>query len=639
MAELEEIGAEIGADYNSDLDIDEIRDDTIAEKDVSDEEIGAEDLEKRMWKDRVKLRRLKERQKKLAAQQATEKQKPKPTTDQARRKKMSRAQDGILKYMLKLMEVCKARGFVYGIIPEKGKPVGGASDNLRAWWKEKVKFDKNGPAAIVKYEEDCLIMSEGGKGKRSSKCTLQDLQDGTLGSLLSSLMQHCVPPQRKYPLEKGIPPPWWPSGNENWWTGIGLAKGQFPPYKKPHDLKKMWKVGVLTAVIKHMSPDIAKIRRLVRQSKCLQDKMTAKESSIWLGVLSGEESLNQQPSSDNGTSGIVEGTPAFRGEKRKAAVSSDSDYDVDGSDDIVISALSKGDGRNQQESVQPIETGSDNVQAVQDKDLEKKRSKKKRARAKSKATEHNPVRVSNEIVADNPTTTVPDINYEAVQLIGYELQGTEGSAPTGNERIAVDPGNMVPDINHTDTNLFNYKEDGIPNPPLPPNNDFSGPQPTISSFNNHLNLFSAIPETNNLAAQSLYASNQQFPYPPLHNANLNHGGDYDYCDPSIKFGYRHDEPQLHVGISHTDMGPRNGEVHLEVPIRTDYDASGGSLRQYTVDSYHNEGDRGVESHFGTPLHELSLDFDFPSPLDLGINCSGVLDEILDDDDFMQYFGA
>lgn len=51
------------------------------------------------------------------------------------------------------MEVCKVRGFVYGIIPEKGKPVSGSSDNIReAWWKEKVKFDKNGAAAaIAKY--------------------------------------------------------------------------------------------------------------------------------------------------------------------------------------------------------------------------------------------------------------------------------------------------------------------------------------------------------------------------------------------------------------------------------------------------------------------------------------------------------
>ena len=49
--------------------------------------------------------------------------------------------------MLKLMEVCKALGFVYGIIPKKGKFVSGASDNIRTWWKEKVKFDKNGLAS------------------------------------------------------------------------------------------------------------------------------------------------------------------------------------------------------------------------------------------------------------------------------------------------------------------------------------------------------------------------------------------------------------------------------------------------------------------------------------------------------------
>ena len=83
--------------------------------------------------------------------------------------------------------------------------------------------------------------------------------------------QHCNPPQRRYPLEKGSPPPGWPTGAEDWWTLMGVAKGSgAPPYKKPHDLKKAWKVGVLTSVIKHMSPDIGKIRKLVRQSKCLQ---------------------------------------------------------------------------------------------------------------------------------------------------------------------------------------------------------------------------------------------------------------------------------------------------------------------------------------------------------------------------------
>ena len=124
----------------------------------------------------------------------------------SRRKKMSRAQDSVLKYMMKIMEVCNAQGFVYGIVPEKGKPVTGSSDSLREWWKEKVKFDQNAPGAIAKYmpllETDELDPS-------SYIHLLNDLQDTTLSSLLSALMQHCIPPQRRFPLERGLAPPWW----------------------------------------------------------------------------------------------------------------------------------------------------------------------------------------------------------------------------------------------------------------------------------------------------------------------------------------------------------------------------------------------------------------------------------------------
>ncbi|KMZ63315.1 hypothetical protein ZOSMA_418G00090 [Zostera marina] len=271
----------------------------VTENDVSDEDIEPGELTTRMWKDRIKLKRIKERFKNISSHEAlerTDNNNPKQSTEQARRKKMSRAQDGILKYMLKLMEVCNARGFVYGILLEKGKPVSGSSDNLRAWWKEKVKFDKNCLAAIENYEDENLGEArEGGwraEGKGNFK-SLMDLQDATLGSLLSSLMQHCSPPQRKFPLERGVPPQWWPSSYEDWWIKLGLPKGEVPPYKKPHDLKKMWKVGVLTGVIKHMSPNIAKIRNHVRKSKCLQDKMTAKECSIWSEVLNCEETSCQ----------------------------------------------------------------------------------------------------------------------------------------------------------------------------------------------------------------------------------------------------------------------------------------------------------------------------------------------------------
>nr|GLL48494.1 ETHYLENE INSENSITIVE 3-like 3 protein [Ipomoea trifida]GMD29131.1 ETHYLENE INSENSITIVE 3-like 3 protein [Ipomoea batatas]GMD89243.1 ETHYLENE INSENSITIVE 3-like 3 protein [Ipomoea batatas] len=96
----------------------------------------------------------------------------------------------------------------------------------------------------------------------------------------------------------------------------------------------MWKVGVLTIVIKHMLHDIAKIMKLVRQSKCLHDKMIVKETSILLGVLKREEPLIQLPSSDNGLSSISEAHTKGCREKKRPFVSSDSDYDFDGIDDV-----------------------------------------------------------------------------------------------------------------------------------------------------------------------------------------------------------------------------------------------------------------------------------------------------------------
>ncbi|GAB2277729.1 ETHYLENE INSENSITIVE 3-like [Dionaea muscipula] len=221
------------------------------------------------------------------------------------RRKRRREQDGMLaNFFLKMMEGCKAQGFVYGIITDMGKTVTGSSENLREWWKEKVRFDRNGPAAIAKYHEvELRQLQEAAAAAHHDHhnelimscnmgCTLHDLHDTTLGSLLSALMQHCDPPQRRYPLDNGAsPPPWWPTGQEEWWSQLhGISKHHGPPpYKKPHDLKKAWKVTALTAVIKHMSPDMGKIRNLVRQSRLLQNKMTAKESAVWADIINQEE--------------------------------------------------------------------------------------------------------------------------------------------------------------------------------------------------------------------------------------------------------------------------------------------------------------------------------------------------------------
>ncbi|KAL5556352.1 hypothetical protein UlMin_038588 [Ulmus minor] len=148
---------------------------------------------------------------------------------------MVRAQDSILKYM-------------------KGKPVTGSSDSLREWRKEKVRFDQTAPKAIGEYLPAVLEVGVE--------------VDPFPWSLFSALMQHCVPPQRRFPLEKGLAPPY-------------VHEYGATPYKKPHDLKKVWKVSALYAVLKHMSLNFGRIGRLVSQSKYLQDKMTAKDIAIW----------------------------------------------------------------------------------------------------------------------------------------------------------------------------------------------------------------------------------------------------------------------------------------------------------------------------------------------------------------------
>ncbi|XP_009364731.2 LOW QUALITY PROTEIN: ETHYLENE INSENSITIVE 3-like 3 protein [Pyrus x bretschneideri] len=607
MGDVGEIGPDISSDIEEDL-----RCDNIAEKDVSDEEIEAEDLERRMWKDRIKLKRLKERQK-LEAQQAAEKQKPKQTTDQARRKKMSRAQDGILKYMLKLMEVCKARGFVYGIIPEKGKPVSGASDNIRAWWKEKVKFDKNGPAAIAKHEAECLAMSDADNNRNgNSQSILQDLQDATLGSLLSSLMQHCDPPQRKYPLEKGAPPPWWPTGNEDWWVKLGLVHGQIPPYKKPHDLKKMWKVGVLTAVIKHMSPDIAKIRRHVRQSKCLQDKMTAKESAIWLGVLSREESLIRQPSSDNGTSGITEMPQSGHGEKQGAA-SSNSDYDVDGTDDGVGSvSSSKDDRRNQVMDVDPSSNLHNNARNnVQDKEQGEKKPRRKRARVRASPVEQRP-------------------------------------APSHNEHLHVPPRGALPDINHTDVQMIglqvheNQQENGTITTLRPLENDLDvQAQLPAPEFN----YDPGVPSGNVITTQGMHVGGTPLLYHGVRDAdmhhedtfNQHHGDTFNLYNPSTQYPPSHDRQPPQIVMNEPQIIPADG-VHVPVH-RNGSEIAGGDFPNFVQDTFQSEQDRTVNANFGSPIDSLSLDYGlFKSPFNFGIDGTGSLDD-LEHEEMMEYFAA
>ncbi|CAL0311016.1 unnamed protein product [Lupinus luteus] len=157
-------------------------------------------------------------------------------------------------------------------------------------------FDRDGPAAIFKYENENGIVGTNIVTKEEAPLqTLHQLPDTTLGSILSCLMLHCNPSQRMFRLDKGIAPPWWPKGDEIWWPEMNFPNDLGPPpYRKPHDLKKMWKVCVLTAVIKNISPNFETMRRVALYSKTLQDKFTAKEVSIWNAVINREESMSKK---------------------------------------------------------------------------------------------------------------------------------------------------------------------------------------------------------------------------------------------------------------------------------------------------------------------------------------------------------
>lgn len=631
---------EIGVDISSDIEAYDVRIDNIAEKDVSDEDIEPEELQKRMFKDRIKFKRMKERQK--LVQQAAGKQKAKQSTDQARRKKMSRAQDGILKYMLKLMEVCNVRAFVYAIIPEKGKPVSGSSDNIREWWKEKVKFDKNGPAAIAKYEAECLAKVEGaGNHNGSSHSVLQDLQDATLGSLLSSLMQHCDPPQRKYPLEKGVPPPWWPSGDEEWWIKLGLPKGQTPPYKKPHDLKKMWKVGVLTAVIKHMSPDIAKIRRLVRQSKCLQDKMTAKESLIWLSVLNREEALIQQLSSDIGSSGITETPSKGHGGKGKPSVSTDSDYDVDGVDDGGGCVSSRDSRSNQpQDAVVAAPASPLTVRPLPvDKEQGNKQPKKRR-RGKSSSANMQAAPPLNERHSDEPRVMVPDINTNP----GFTSYLMHGDQPGGDRATPIDPvekdttGQLqLPASDPNDLSFVPSDNTILGHQPYMDNTSLVHPLVQDSEF---LRYGSGLPNGSQDFGLRTAPELSEF-----HNRAPSSVLDYGPQDSGLQKRNHHlllqnDSGHSHVmpgvvssGLSHlasygvySEFGPSNGQQsglavdelqprmpnsEFSLPVRgrdRGDEVSGEVFNNCIEDTFQNEQHGSVENHLVSPLSGLSPDY-------------------------------
>uniref|UniRef100_A0A0D6QUV0 Ethylene insensitive 3-like DNA-binding domain-containing protein n=1 Tax=Araucaria cunninghamii TaxID=56994 RepID=A0A0D6QUV0_ARACU len=647
------MGTDNGTVENSDVDVCYFGE-GMAEDDVSDEEIEIDELEKRMWKDRIKCRRLKEQQK---IEQNSGKPKQKQSLEQARRKKMARAQDGILKYMLKMMEVCKAQGFVYGIIPEKGKPVSGASDNLRAWWKEKVKFDKNGPAAIAKYEAEngSRDTQENNLNASSTSHSLQELQDTTLGSLLSSLMQHCDPPQRKFPLEKGSPPPWWPTGDEDWWHYLGLQKGKGPPpYKKPHDLKKIWKVGVLTAVIKHMSPDVAKIRKLVRQSKNLQDKMTAKESATWLAVLNQEEAQTQRTNEGHDASDNSNGSKGDNRAGGGTATSSASEYDVESPDELQSLDSARDDVQNGEEEANPCDhnlnlregqvaseresinnKAADNSSTVILNGEMALLSKRKRSHGKSSNHEQRSFLCPHEgCQHQHQRNGFSDINQRNSHINNcpykYQAQGTMGVNATMNQ-----------------VELYTGSSGHL----LEQNSSREGSIRAIMTGNDVGSQFSSEFSSTQTDSRLIYGEGG----PAELFTSFPNDGVQSECQTMMgrlreAEGRAHTKQQAQLRTSGNRAGQETVEIQdvasavFEPSLVVDNSSNElcGDIANWHRDGFNADTGKLVGNHFEPPSDGLVVDYGFSSPFSFGIDGAISLDADLDfsfDEDLIQYFGA
>jgi ethylene-insensitive protein 3 len=209
-------------------------------------------------------------------------------------KKISSYHEGRVLDEMMQIEQCPIKGYLYGMVDKDGKTVTGASDSLRAWWKGQAMFDKVALSQIDLCLKENSLSSNVAKDNegRSTIELLMELSDPTLGSILTLLAQHCNPPQRNFPYEKLVPPPWWPTSQEGWWgqTGISAEEGP-PPFKKPHDLRKKWKAAVIIGIIKLMSPEFSKLYSLVEQSQHLSSRMNAKERKFWTLALVAEAML------------------------------------------------------------------------------------------------------------------------------------------------------------------------------------------------------------------------------------------------------------------------------------------------------------------------------------------------------------
>ncbi|GMH07583.1 hypothetical protein Nepgr_009423 [Nepenthes gracilis] len=226
------------------------------------------------------------------------------------------------------------------------------------------------------------------------------------------------------------------------------------------------------------------------------------------------------------------------------------------------------------------------------------------------------------------------------------------SAPSRNVKTVGETRSIVPDINHSDARVVEYemheiqKENGIVEPMIPINKGLEG-QPQIfmpgqGQFNHFLALSEAnlmSTQTNLMSTRDLHVGGRSLLHPSAENANLQ-GATYVDYNPPLEYGFRDDDQLPHIAINESQVSAELAGFHLLPLNRSENDTAGGDFQHYSAEPFHAKMDSPIESHFGPPINGLSLDFgNFDSPFNLAIDGTGSIDDLLGDDDILQYFGA
>lgn len=163
----------------------------------------------------------------------------------------------------------------------------------------------NGSAAVPFVVGPALIGSPGPAPPAVGlplAVALDRIKDNALRVMLSALMLSCNPPVGQRQGWTGAPPPWWPTAAEDWWAPevvahLNTMREHTPvPFAPAYKLKKVQKVAVLVAVVKHLSPDFDGIFKKVVVSLNGRAKLTDEEKDMWKSALENEAARHKSGS-------------------------------------------------------------------------------------------------------------------------------------------------------------------------------------------------------------------------------------------------------------------------------------------------------------------------------------------------------